>query len=176
MPIRIKTAPGGGSSSVFKKRVGRLFVQVVGVVENGHLAAPARRLQGKLVAQVADHADRQLVLVFGLGGLDKVGVRGRFHLQAAGAGLARVELGVRGVSRTGGLAPACGRRCACRSPRARRTKGRAGTAPAANCSSGIRRPDHGRGSSARTRSTSHLICSKTVSGSFDASIKTMGAG
>ncbi len=56
-------------------------------------ASPCR-LQGELVAQVADHADRQLVLVLGPGRLDEVGMRARLDLHAAGAGLARVELGV----------------------------------------------------------------------------------
>ena len=159
-----------------QERVGRFLVQVVGIVKDRYLASPARWLQAELVAQVADHTDRQLVLVFRLGGLDEVGVGGTFDLHAAGADPAGVELGVRAGFAQRGLASACGRRSACRSPRAPRIRGHAGTALDASCSSRIRRPDHGRGRSARTRSTSYFTCSNTVSGSLDESIKTMGAG
>ena len=136
----------------------------------------ARRLQGKLIAQVADHADRQLVLVFGLAGLDEIGVRARLDLQAAGARPARIELDVRArlaqkrlrqLASEGALADPFG---------AHEQEGMRQSPLAQAAFSAIRRPGHGRGRSARTRSTSLLNRSNTVSGSLDASIRTIGAG
>ena len=160
-----------------QERVGRLFVQVVGVVEDRHLARAPRRLERELVAQVADHADRQLVLVLGPAGLDEVGVGAGLDLEAAGAGFAGVEVACRGGSRTEGPAPACARRCACRSPPGRRTEARAGTALARRLRpqrlddpimAADRVPGHAqpRFGFARTR----------CPGSAEASIKTIGAG
>ena len=55
-----------------------------------------------MVAEVADHRDRQLVLVLGAGGLDEVGMGLGLDLEAAGARLARVEpLGGAGLAQQG---------------------------------------------------------------------------
>ena len=44
-PIRIRSEPGGGSSSVFRKALAASADQVVGVVQDGHLAAAAGRFE-----------------------------------------------------------------------------------------------------------------------------------
>ena len=82
--------------------VGRLLVEVVGVVEDRHLARAPRRLEREVPAEVADHLDRQLVLVLGPGGLEEIGVGAGLDLEAAGADLARVErLGGAGLAEQG---------------------------------------------------------------------------
>ena len=97
-------------------------------------------------------------------------------LNAARAGPAGVELGVRArlaqkrlrqLAREGALADPLGadEQEGVREPPLPQAALRA-----------IRRPDHGRGPSARTRSTSLLDSFETVSGSSDASIRTIGAG
>ena len=85
-----------------QERVGRLLVEVVGVVEDRHLPQAPGRLEAELVAEVADHDDRQLVLVLGPCGLDEVGMGVGLDLEAAGARLARVEPPRRAGSRRAG--------------------------------------------------------------------------
>ena len=68
-----------------QERVGGLLVEVVGVVEDRHLAHAPRRLAREMLAKVADHVDRQLVLVLGPGGFDEIGVGLGLDLEAAGA-------------------------------------------------------------------------------------------
>ena len=70
MPIKINTAPGGGSSSVFKNALDASSFRSSASSRIATLRMPRARLEPELVAQVADHADRQLVLVLGLGRLD----------------------------------------------------------------------------------------------------------
>ena len=77
--------------------VGRLVVHVVDVVDDGDLSLAPGGLETELGAEVADHADGQLLAILGPGDLEQVGVRARLDLHAAGTGAAGLEHGL-GIS------------------------------------------------------------------------------
>ena len=102
MPIRIEHRARRRLLQRLQERVGRLLVEVVGVVEDRHLAHPPRRLPREVAAELADHVDRQLVLVLGPGGFDEIGVGVGLDLETAGTDLAGVErLGGAGLAQQG---------------------------------------------------------------------------
>ena len=176
VPIRIRTEPGGGSSRVLRKALAASSLRSSASSTIATLRGAAHRLQAEVEAEVADHRDRQLVLVLGPRDLEQVGVGAGLDLEAARAGLAGVEAassaalaeqGLRQRQREGALADPLG-------PDEEEGVREPPLAQAA--AGGSRRPGHVRGPSARARSTSLRIRRATVSGSAEASMTTIGAG
>ncbi len=85
---------GRGFFEGLEEGVGGFLAEVVGVVHDGDAAVAVHGLEAQVVAEVADQADRQVVLVLGFGDEQKVGVGLFFDLLAAWAFAAGFEGGV----------------------------------------------------------------------------------
>ena len=92
VPIRISTAPGGGSSRVFKKALAASSLRSSASSRIATLRRPRAGLSPNWLQSSRITLDGQLVLVLGAGDLEEVGVRPGLDLEAAGTRLARVEV------------------------------------------------------------------------------------
>ena len=74
-----------------QETVGRFFIEIIGVIDDGHLASAARRLQTQALTKLAHDVDGKLELILRLDGDKEIGVCAGGDLQARRALIAGLE-------------------------------------------------------------------------------------
>ena len=67
----------------FQEAVGRFFVQIVRIIDDGDSSPAPSRLEPESLAELANDFDGQFVLVFGSSDDDKIRMTSRRHLQTS---------------------------------------------------------------------------------------------
>src|SRR5262245_20023115 len=84
-----------------EKGVGRLVVEVIGIVQDGHLAPAACRLQREVAAQLAHQLDGKLVLFFRTDDRDEVWMGVGIYQPAGNTAVAGLKRGGRRLTQQG---------------------------------------------------------------------------